>query len=85
MKKIENKIRDFIQENLIIFEEIEVKNTDNIFEKGFVNSLFAMKLLSYIEQEFSLIIENEELELKNFSSIENICNLIITKKQSSQI
>lgn len=84
MEGLEKKIKDFIADNLIIFDDdIVIENTDNIFEKGFVNSLFAMKLLNYIEKEFSFTVENDELSLKNFSTVENICNLI-NKKLISQ-
>ncbi|MCD7962084.1 MAG: phosphopantetheine-binding protein [Rikenellaceae bacterium] len=86
MQEIENKIREFIQENLLVFEvETEIKNTDNIFEMGLVNSLFAMKLLTYIEREFCFIIDNDDLDLKNFNCIENICKLIKSRIEALQL
>ncbi len=73
-------IKNFIKDNLIVFEdEIDFTDDDNIFEKGFVNSLFAMKLLTYIENKFGISIENEDLDLKNFSSVSRIVNLINKK------
>lgn len=73
-------IRKFIEENLVIFEdEAEFSDSDNIFELGFVNSLFAVKLLNYIETEFNINISNDELNISNFSSVNNIVALIETK------
>lgn len=73
-------IRNFIKENLVIFDdEIDFSDDDNIFEKGFVNSLFAMKLLTYIENKFEISIENEDLDIKNFSSVSRIVCLINKK------
>lgn len=72
-----DKVRSYIEENLIIFDDdIEIQNDDNIFEQGFVNSLFAMKLVKYIEDDFSIKLENEDLNISNFSSINKIVQLV---------
>ncbi|MEC0171454.1 acyl carrier protein [Paenibacillus graminis] len=74
------QIRNFIQDNLVVFDDdVEFSNEDNIFELGFVNSLFAMKLVTYIESEFNTTIESEEMDINNFNSIDNIVNFIHSK------
>jgi acyl carrier protein len=78
--ELKEKIRNFINENLIVFEEeAEFTDSDNIFELGFVNSLFAMKLLTFVEKEFNIKVENDEMEIRNFSSVDNISKLIQCK------
>ncbi len=52
---------------------------DNIFETGLVNSLFALQLVSFIEQEFDISIENEELDIQHFKDINSIASLISKK------
>ena len=75
------KIRSFIEANLLVFDgEEEFSDSDNIFQLGYVNSLFAMKLLNYVENEFGITVENEEMDIKNFSSVNNIVRLVETKK-----
>ncbi len=79
--ELKEKIRKFIEENLVVFEdEAEFNDSDNIFEMGFVNSLFAMKLVSYIEQEFGIEVDNDDLEISNFSSVDKIAEFIGSKK-----
>ncbi|OAJ75320.1 acyl carrier protein [Brevibacillus sp. SKDU10] len=74
------KIRHFIEKNLVIFDDhVELSDEDNIFELGFVNSLFAMKMLTFVEEEFNITIDNDELDLINFSSVSNIVRLIEKK------
>ena len=74
------KIRNFISSILIVFEEdAEFSDSDNIFQMGYVNSLFAMKLLNYVENEFGIKVENDDLDIKNFSSVNNIAQLIDKK------
>ena len=78
--KLNEQIRKFIEANLIVFdEEIEYSDTDNIFEMGYVNSLFAMKLLNYVENEFNIIVENEDMDIKNFQTVNNIVDLVEKK------
>ena len=79
--ELKEKIRQFIEANLVVFEdEAEFTDSDNIFEMGFVNSLFAMKLVSFIEQEFAIEVDNEDLEISNFNSVDRIVGYIENKK-----
>jgi methoxymalonate biosynthesis acyl carrier protein len=74
------KIRQFITRNLTVFDdEVEFADSDNIFELGLVNSLYVMKLLQYVESEFDIVIENEDMDIKYFSSVDNIARLIERK------
>jgi len=76
------KIRDFINENLIVFDDdAEFTDSDNIFALGFVNSLFAMKLVSYVENNFNIKVANEDLRIENFNSVDNIAAFINSKTQ----
>jgi methoxymalonate biosynthesis acyl carrier protein len=79
--ELKEKIRQFIGKNLVVFEdEAEFTDSDNIFEMGFVNSLFAMKLVGYIEQEFGIEVDNEDLEISNFNCVDRIVGYIENKK-----
>lgn len=79
------KVKAFIEENLIKYDdETSFSDEDNIFTMGFVNSLFAMKLLNYIESEFSITVESDEMELSNFSSVNNIDSFLNRKVDASK-
>lgn len=54
----------------------------NLFEKGIVNSLFAIQLVTYIEKKFSIKVEMEDLDMKNFSSITATAEFVHRKKGS---
>ncbi len=74
---IKTTIRNFLIQHI---RNIELTDTDDIFQQGLVNSLFAMQLVNFVEKQFDLIIENDELDIKNFSSINNIESFITNKK-----
>ena len=70
-----------IRANLRTFIGGFVKNkafadSENIFAAGYVNSLFVMQLLLHIEKKYAIEVENEEMDLKNFNSIDSLTHFI---------
>ena len=63
----------------------QVEDDEDIFASGLVDSLFAMQLVLFVEGEFSIRIEREDLDLKNFRTIDALARLVDRKtKQSEQ-
>lgn len=52
---------------------------DPIFGSGLANSLFAMQLVLFVESEFGIAVENEDLELSNFETVGAIAGLVARK------
>ncbi len=73
---VKEKIKVFLSKFVNVNE---IEDTDNIFEKGLVNSLFAMNLVNFVENEFNITIDNTELDLDNFKDINSIAALIEKK------
>lgn len=79
--EIKQKLRTFIEDHLTIHEEsVDLKDDDPIFELGFVDSLFAMQLIGFIQNEFQLEIESADLDLANFHSIDRMVAFIHEKQ-----
>jgi acyl carrier protein len=58
------------------YPQVEISSTDNIFQIGFVNSLFAMELVMYIEKAFGVTVPNDELRIENFHSAQSMTELV---------
>ena len=76
MKEARAKIKNFLSRFL---GNHELHEDDDIFASGFVNSMFAMQLVLFIEQEFQVTIENEDLDFDNFKTINAIVSLLERK------
>ncbi|EPY03891.1 D-alanyl carrier protein [Paenibacillus sp. E194] len=76
MEEIKNKTRAFLS-NFI--KKRELQDHDDIFAIGDVDSLFAMQLVMFMEQEFGIEIDNTDLDLNNFRSIQAISALVASK------
>jgi acyl carrier protein len=57
----------------------DIGDEDDIFDLGFVNSLFAMQLVNFVEREFSITAEREDLVISNFSSIAALTDFVLKK------
>jgi acyl carrier protein len=55
------------------------KDGEDIFATGYVNSMFAMQLVQFVETGFGFTVESEDLELDNFRSIDAIAALVERK------
>jgi acyl carrier protein len=70
------KIKEFLSR---FFKSHDLQPEEDIFALGFVNSLLAMQLVAFVEKEFGIRVEDEDLDLDNFRSIQAISNLIARK------
>ena len=73
---IKDVIRKFIEK---FVGGKELNDDTNIFESGMVNSLFAMQLVAFVEKEFDITVENEDIDLSNFKDINSIVKLVESK------
>ncbi|WP_434749324.1 acyl carrier protein [Paenibacillus amylolyticus] len=80
MEEVKGKVRKFLGR---FFRKHELQDHEDIFALGFVNSLFAMQLVMFLEKEFSIRVDNQDLDLQNFKSINAITELIESKMVSS--
>jgi methoxymalonate biosynthesis acyl carrier protein len=80
MNEHKTKIRNFFAR---FVRTTHLKDTDDIFAQGFVNSLFAMQLVAWLEKEFGIAINDEDLDIANFNSIEAIARLINRKVETA--
>lgn len=61
------------------FQHQDLKDDDDIFALGFVNSLFAMQLVMFVEKEFNMTVEDDDLNIDNFRSLNAIARLVASK------
>jgi methoxymalonate biosynthesis acyl carrier protein len=76
-ERIKTDIRQFLAR---FFQNYDLQDDEDIFALGFVNSLFAMQLVVFIEKEFEISIDNEDLDIDNFRTIAALTNLVKRKR-----
>ena len=73
MTEIKDKIMEFFKMN----NKAEGLTDDtDLFKGGYVNSLFALQMVMYLEETFKIKIKNKEITEKNFKTIESIAQVV---------
>ena len=72
-EEIAAPIREFIVGR---YPQVRMSDDDDIFSLGFVNSLFAMELVMFIEKRFDMRIPNSVLQIHNFRSVNAMTEMV---------
>jgi acyl carrier protein len=75
---VEKQVRDYIQEELLEGAELPV---DPLAE-GMLDSLAVEQLIGYIEDEFGVMFEDEELVAENFASVPTLAAVVERKRKA---
>jgi acyl carrier protein len=72
MRELKDKIRTFVVENFLFGNNQKLEDTTSFLEEGIIDSTGVLELVGFIEEEFSIIVEDEELIPENLDSICNV-------------
>ena len=73
---VKESLRRFIQHSVQL---PQLADDEDLFATGIVNSLFAVQLVTFIEKTFGLEVDAEDLEIRNFRSL-NAATAFVEKK-----
>jgi methoxymalonate biosynthesis acyl carrier protein len=76
VENVKQKANEFVSQYL---NNADVAPDVDLFATGLVNSLFAMQLVLFVEKEFGVAVENEDLDYDNFKSIDAIGGFVSRK------
>ncbi|QMV40603.1 acyl carrier protein [Cohnella cholangitidis] len=79
MDSIELKISEIVREMLKVHGNVNLTADQNLFDIG-LDSLNAIQLIVRLEEEFDIIIDDDELIFDNFDSIEKIMEIMKNKQ-----
>lgn len=76
-------VKNYVLENIVYDENADLKGDTLFLENGIIDSTGILELVSYIEEEFDLVVEDDEMIPENLNSLENI-SAFIAKKAGTQ-
>ena len=77
--EIKEDIKNYILE-ASLSDVKDVDDTDLIFENGLLDSMGLLFLIEFLDENFGVKVSDEELNPKNFESINNIVSFVDDKK-----
>jgi len=76
----EAKVREYILENyLFTNDQNALMNEDSFLDKGIIDSTGILEIIMFLEDEFGVKVEDEEMIPENLDSVKNIVSFIQRK------
>lgn len=79
MSDIKAKIRDFIVENFLFGKANGLQDSTSFLDNGIIDSTGVLELVNFLEEEFSMDVDDEELIPENLDSINNVVAYVENK------
>ncbi|MDH5325885.1 MAG: acyl carrier protein [Gammaproteobacteria bacterium] len=77
----EQKIRDYVLDNYLFTDDQNaLKNDESFLDKGIIDSTGIMEVILFLEEEFGIEVEDEEMVPENLDSVNNIVKYIQSKQ-----
>ena len=72
MSELKHKIRAFIIENFLFGNDDGLSDDSSFLEEGIIDSTGVLELVSFLEEEFGITVDDEDLIPENLDSINNV-------------
>lgn len=72
MSEERDRVRAFIVENFLFGSEDGLEDDSSFLDEGIIDSTGILELVSFLEEEFGIAVEDEELIPENLDSIANV-------------
>ena len=80
-RELEQEVRGFIVENFL-FGQVDngLQDSDSLLERGIIDSTGVLEIVSFLEENYEIQVEDEELIPENLDSINNVIEYISKKR-----
>lgn len=85
MNDIAQSLREFVQENFLFGQDAAFSNDDSFLEQGIIDSTGVLELVTFLEEQFEIAVDDDELVPENLDSIDNLCGFIASKRELSGV
>jgi acyl carrier protein len=75
-------VREFILKQFPLARKRQIRDSDPLLESGMLDSMGVLDVVTFIEQEYSLYVADEDLSPENFQTIDRIAAFIQSKAKA---
>ncbi len=84
MSEVKGRLKDFIVENFLFGDAAGLEDDTSFLESGIIDSTGMLELITFLEEQFQIQIEDEELSPENLDSLNNLEAFLSRKQQVQQ-
>ncbi|MBK8171143.1 MAG: acyl carrier protein [Sandaracinaceae bacterium] len=74
------RVRQFILKNFYVADPASLADETSLLDQGIIDSTGVLEVIAFIEDEFGIKVEDEEMLPENLDSIHRIVDFIARKK-----
>jgi acyl carrier protein len=79
--ELEKHIRKYVTENLLyVDEDFKYDNDTSFINEGLIDSMGVMELVTFVQSEFDITVEQQEVTPDNFDSVNKLVAFIRRKQ-----
>jgi acyl carrier protein len=79
-ESIQKQVREYVVENFVVDEEeTDLADDDSFLESGLIDSTGMLEVIAFLEETFSISVDDDEMVPENLDSIERITTLVASK------
>jgi acyl carrier protein len=79
LDNFKSQIEKFVIDNFLFGDSHSLSDNTSFLEEGIIDSTGALELVAFLEDTFSISVEDDELIPENLDSIINVTNFLATK------
>jgi acyl carrier protein len=79
---IEHEVRRFIENNLLFRESTSFSDEDSFIEEGIIDSTGVLELVHFLEDQYGLKVEDDEIIPENLDSISRLGKYVRAKYEA---
>ena len=76
-----SSIKNFIRTELIYDDEKDFDENTNLIERGIIDSMSLVRLISFLEEIYEIQVQDEDIVPENFSSLSKISTFINDRRK----
>ena len=85
MEEIKATIKQFIIDNFLFGDDSGLEDDTSFLEEGIIDSTGMLELITFLEEEFAIQLDDEELIPENLDSINNLLAFLSKKEVFQQV
>jgi len=79
MNEMREQIRSYVIENFLFGDDTGLDDSVSFLESGMIDSTGILEVIGFLEENFSIKVDDEELIPENLDSINNLVGYLVRK------
>ena len=69
-------VKDFLKDENLEQQFVTLTNTDSLLENGIIDSVKMLELIAFLEQQYNITVDDDDLYPENFDTLAAIENYV---------